>query len=129
MAVAIVGVLVVAYGDGVSSPGGADLPTARRRCAGAGREQLGRRRRGSSATSSSASGLCSYGLYEVLYKRYACPPEGTSAGRGMTSLTRSACLINASARCARAVDPAPLPHWLGWETFELPTWPRRGRSP
>ena len=24
-----------------------------------------------------------YGLYEVLYKRLACPPEGTSPGRGM----------------------------------------------
>ena len=72
--VAIVGVLIVAYGDGSS---GGDISGS----PGEGTRQMG------GATRLAGNliigvGSVLYGLYEVLYKRYACPPEGVSSGRG-----------------------------------------------
>jgi len=61
-----------------------------------------------------------YGLYEVLYKRYACPPEGTSAGRGVIFANTFGSLIGSFTLLVLWI-PLPILHWLGIETFELPT--------
>ena len=103
--IAIVGVLVVAYGDSrPGEEGGSDKS--------AGTRFLGNLIIG--------AGSVLYGLYEVLYKRFACPPEGVSPGRGMI-------FANAFGSCIGAFTltvlwlPLPVLHMLGWETFELPT--------
>ncbi|KAJ6143612.1 Drug/metabolite transporter [Penicillium samsonianum] len=90
VAVATIGVMVVAYGDGPHkkvSKGGTDENGAQNRLLG--NLVIG-------------VGSILYGLYEVLYKRFACPPEGTSPGRVLWI-------------------PLPFLHWTGWETFEWPT--------
>lgn len=104
VAVAIAGVLVVAYGDGHGSdtPGSLDGNT----------RFLGNMIIG--------VGSVLYGLYEVLYKRYACPPEGCSAGRGMIFANAFGSLIGAFTLLVLWI-PLPVLHILGWETFELPT--------
>ena len=61
-----------------------------------------------------------YGLYEVLYKRFACPPEGTSPGRGTIFANTFGSLIGCFTLSVLWI-PIPLLHWLGWETFEWPT--------
>ncbi|KAI1631300.1 hypothetical protein F4809DRAFT_632954 [Biscogniauxia mediterranea] len=109
--VAIVGVLIVAYGDSKEETGGGE---------GAGEAQTqeaGMRFLGNMII---GAGSVLYGLYEVLYKRLACPPEGTSPVRGMI-------FANAFGSCVGVFTltvlwiPLPLLHVLGWETFELPT--------
>ncbi|KAH8671632.1 hypothetical protein BX600DRAFT_251296 [Xylariales sp. PMI_506] len=105
--VAIIGVLVVAYGD--SKPGEKD-------------ENMGGKSAGTRFLGNIIIGAGSvlYGLYEVLYKRWACPPEGVSAGRGMI-------FANAFGSCVGVFTltvlwiPLPILHMLGWEIFELPT--------
>ncbi|EMR72221.1 putative duf6 domain protein [Eutypa lata UCREL1] len=109
--VAIAGVLIVAYGDskdGTSDDEG-DAPAA--------------------ATAASArflgnviigAGSVLYGLYEVLYKRWACPPEGVSAMRGTIFANAFGSCIGLFTLLVLWV-PLPVLHWLGWETFELPT--------
>ncbi|KAI0383394.1 hypothetical protein F5Y04DRAFT_33902 [Hypomontagnella monticulosa] len=98
--VAIAGVLIVAYGDSK------DVTTE------ASTRFLGNMIIG--------AGSVLYGLYEVMYKRWACPPEGTSATRGMI-------FANAFGSCIGSFTllvlwfPLPILHILGWETFELPT--------
>lgn len=64
-------------------------------------------------------GAVLYGLYEVLYKRMACPPSTVSprrqavfanvVGSGIGLCTMSILWIL-----------IPFLHWTGWETFELP---------
>ncbi|KAI0891164.1 hypothetical protein F4806DRAFT_483829 [Annulohypoxylon nitens] len=105
--IAIAGVLVVAYGDSKDTDGEDEGPDTE-----AGTRFLGNMIIG--------AGSVLYGLYEVLYKRWACPPEGTSATRGMI-------FANAFGSCIGTFTltvlwiPLPLLHILGWETFELPT--------
>ncbi|OIW23529.1 putative DUF6-like integral membrane protein [Coniochaeta ligniaria NRRL 30616] len=117
VAIAIAGVLIVAYGDsGSKSPPppqtpGSDGPSARQELDG-GTRFLGNMIIG--------VGSVLYGLYEVLYKRYACPPEGTSAGRGMIFANAFGSLVGAFTLLVLWI-PLPILHLLGWETFELPT--------
>jgi drug/metabolite transporter (DMT)-like permease len=105
--IAIVGVMVVAYGDSKDEEGEGNVHDHT-----AGTRLLGNLIIG--------AGSVLYGLYEVLYKRWACPPEGVSAGRGMI-------FANAFGSCIGLFTltvlwiPLPLLHILGWETFELPT--------
>lgn len=106
VAVAIVGVLVVAYGDGnPSATPGAPNPTGNRRLLG-------------NLIIGAGSVLC--GLYEVLYKRYGCPPEGISPGRGVIFANTFASLIGTFTLLVLWL-PLPVLHVLGIETFELPT--------
>jgi drug/metabolite transporter (DMT)-like permease len=119
VAVAVAGVLVVAYGDGGSKtppPPGSGEPDivvlARQEEIDGGTRFLGNVIIG--------IGSVLYGLYEVLYKRYACPPEGTSAGRGMIFANAFGSLIGAFTLLVLWI-PLPILHVLGWETFELPT--------
>lgn len=70
VAVAIVGVLIVAYGDGGSGE----------------RMEKGDEGEGSTRVLGNVIigvGSVLYGFYEVLYKKMACPPEGTSSGRSV----------------------------------------------
>ncbi|KAI0402576.1 NADP-dependent oxidoreductase domain-containing protein [Xylaria palmicola] len=99
--VAILGVLVVAYGGGDDGDDGV-----------AATRLLGNLIIG--------VGSVLYGLYEVLYKRYACPPEGTSAARGVIFANTFGSCVGLFTLLVLWI-PLPVLHVLGWETFELPT--------
>ena len=111
VALAIVGVLVVAYGDkDDSTPGpGTSNP-------GAGRS-FGTKLIGNIVI---GIGSVAYGFYEVLYKRYACPPEGTSPGRGMIFANTFGSMVGAFTLTVLWI-PLPILHWTGLEVFEIPT--------
>ncbi|KAK3936454.1 putative DUF6 domain protein [Diplogelasinospora grovesii] len=111
VAVAIVGVLVVAYGDSKDPSSSSDKVVARQELDG-GTRFLGNLIIG--------VGSVLYGLYEVLYKRYACPPEGTSPGRGMIFANAFGSMIGCFTLFVLWI-PLPILHIFGWETFELPT--------
>lgn len=127
VAIAIAGVLVVAYGDGGndSSPSKPTPPTPPPGTAAAAEPPIpptdeldaGTRFLGNMII---GVGSVLYGLYEVLYKRYACPPEGTSPGRGMIFANGFGSLIGVFTLLVLWV-PLPVLHVLGWETFEMPT--------
>lgn len=102
--VAILGVLVVAYGDG-NNNGAAPGPGPASRFAG--NVIIG-------------IGSVLYGLYEVLYKRLACPPDGTSANRKMMFANTFGSLVGGFTLLVLWI-PLPILHVLGWETFEIPT--------
>lgn len=63
-----------------------------------------------------------YGLYEVLYKRLACPPSHpvTPANHGMIFATLIGSLIGLFTLTVLWI-PLPILHWTGLEPFELPT--------
>lgn len=117
VAVAIVGVLVVAYGDkgtpkhGSKSGGGSGGAHAPED------HEAENRALGNIVI---GIGSVLYGFYEVLYKRVACPPEGCSPGRGMILANTFGSLIGCFTLLVLWV-PLPILHFLGWETFELPT--------
>ena len=60
-----------------------------------------------------------YGLYEVLYKKLACPPEGTSPGRGAIFANTFGSLIGLFTLLVLWI-PLPILHFTGLETFEWP---------
>ncbi|EKV06163.1 hypothetical protein PDIG_79410 [Penicillium digitatum PHI26] len=108
VAVATIGVMVVAYGDRPNrkvSKGGTDENGAQNRLLG---------------NIIIGVGSILYGLYEVLYKRFACPPEGTSPGRGTIFANTFGSLIGVFTLLVLWI-PLPFLHWTGWETFEWPT--------
>ncbi|QKX62250.1 uncharacterized protein TRUGW13939_09409 [Talaromyces rugulosus] len=102
--VAIVGVLVVAYGD--SGP-----------VEGEGKGSADNRMLGNLVI---GLGSILYGLYEVLYKKLACPPEGTSPGRSMIFANLVGTLIGCFTLFVLWI-PLPILHWTGLETFAWPT--------
>ncbi|KAF7547274.1 hypothetical protein G7Z17_g7828 [Cylindrodendrum hubeiense] len=99
--IAIAGVLVVAYGD---TKDGAKSAEASNRFFG--NLVIG-------------VGSVLYGLYEVLYKRFACPPEGVSPGRGMIFANTFGSCIGLFTLTVLWI-PLPIIHFLGIEKFELP---------
>lgn len=99
--IAIAGVLVVAYGD---TKEGAKSAEASNRFFG--NLVIG-------------VGSVLYGLYEVLYKRFACPPEGVSPGRGMIFANTFGSCIGLFTLTVLWI-PLPIIHFLGIEKFELP---------
>ena len=112
--VAIAGVLIVVYGDQVvrkqggpsgGSTGGGEEP-----------EEASNRLLGNIVI---GIGSVLYGLYEVLYKKLACPPEGTSANRGMTFALTFGSLIGSFTLLVLWI-PIPILHYLGWEKFAWP---------
>ncbi|EAW07495.1 putative DUF6 domain protein [Aspergillus clavatus NRRL 1] len=109
--VAIVGVLVVAYGDRHEST------TAPDGTPGQHKRDASRRLVGNIII---GVGSVLYGLYEVLYKRFACPPEGTSAGRSMIFANTFGSLIGTFTLLVLWI-PLPILHVLGWEEFRWPT--------
>ena len=108
--VAIVGVLVVAYGDRDEDKHADGTP-------GKGEGQVNNRLLGNLII---GIGSILYGLYEVLYKKYACPPEGTSPGRSMIFANTFGSLIGCFTLFVLWI-PLPVLHILGWETFRWPT--------
>lgn len=103
VSIAILGVLVVAYGDTKGSGDDADT--------GAKSRFLGNMVIG--------VGSVLYGLYEVLYKRFACPPEGTSPGRGVTFAITFGSLMGLFTLVVLWI-PLPILHIMNIEKFELP---------
>lgn len=116
--VAIIGVLIVAYGDTTSN-----VKHGNKSGGGAGGNDP------SDETSEGADrflgnlvigvGSVLYGFYEVLYKRVACPPDGCSPGRGMIFANTFGSCIGCFTLLVLWI-PLPILHFLGWETFELP---------
>lgn len=122
VAVAIVGVLIVAYGDthppkhGAKSGGGTGGKT------GHPDEDKGNDDAENRALGNLVIGVGSvlYGFYEVLYKKYMCPPEETSPGRSMIFANTMGSALGAFTLCVLWI-PMPILDWLGWEKFSLPT--------
>ncbi|CAI7628659.1 unnamed protein product [Penicillium glandicola] len=110
VAVATIGVMVVAYGD---------RPDKKASKGGTASDDNGTQNR---LLGNIVIGIGSilYGLYEVLYKRFACPPEGTSPGRGTIFANTFGSLIGCFTLLVLWI-PLPFLHWTGWETFEWPT--------
>lgn len=108
--IAIAGVLVVAYGaeDQSLEEGGGDLDKPR---------SGGQRFAGNMII---GAGSVLYGLYEVLYKRYACPPNGCSPVRGVIFANTFGALLGLFTLVVLWI-PLPFLHWTGLETFYLPT--------
>jgi drug/metabolite transporter (DMT)-like permease len=117
VAIAIIGVLVVAYGDKDSTPkhgsksgsgsGGPSAPAD---------EEAENRALGNIVI---GIGSVLYGFYEVLYKKVACPPQGCSPGRGMLFANTFGSMMGTFTLLVLWI-PIPILHILGWETFELP---------
>lgn len=116
--VAIVGVLIVAYGDATptkhggksgGSVGGGPID-------GGGEAEAKDRVLGNLVI---GVGSVLYGLYEVLYKKLACPPEGTSPGRGMIFANTFGTLIGLFTLLVLWI-PLPILHVTGLEVFEVP---------
>ncbi|KAJ5793851.1 Drug/metabolite transporter [Penicillium paradoxum] len=110
VAVAIVGVMVVAYG------GRAEKNVSEGE--GTTEDSGGQNRLLGNLVIGIGSIL--YGLYEVLYKRFACPPEGTSPGRGTIFANTFGSLIGCFTLLILWI-PLPFLHWTGLETFVWPT--------
>ncbi|GAO19474.1 uncharacterized protein UV8b_00430 [Ustilaginoidea virens] len=110
--VAVMGVLVVAYGDTGSSDGASASASDSHDDPGGAAPRL-------AGNLIIGAGSVLYGLYEVLYKRYACPPEGASAVRGTI-------MANVFGSCIGFFTltvlwmPLPILHWLNIERFEIP---------
>lgn len=111
--VAIVGVLVVAYGDSVPTKHGGKSGGS----VGGGEDKEATNRVAGNLIIGVGSVL--YGFYEVLYKRLACPPEGTSPGRGMIFAMTFGSLIGSFTLLVLWI-PLPILHVTGLEVFELP---------
>jgi len=119
--VAIVGVLVVAYGDSTPTVHGGKSGGS----VGGSPKTPPTDSEGSEASNRVAGNLIIgvgsvlYGFYEVLYKRLACPPEGTSPGRGMIFANTFGSLIGTFTLLVLWI-PLPILHFTGLERFELP---------
>jgi drug/metabolite transporter (DMT)-like permease len=103
--IAILGVILVAYGD--SKPDDPDKPDPGAASRFFGNVIIG-------------IGSVLYGLYEVLYKRFACPPEGVSPGRGTIFANTFGSCVGAFTLLVLWI-PLPLLHITGLEPFVLPT--------
>lgn len=116
VALAILGVLVVAYGDSGHPKHGSHSGGATNPKPGDDFEPDNR------ALGNLIIGIGSvmYGLYEVLYKKYACPPEGTSPIRGMIFANTFGSMVGTFTFCVLWI-PLPILHFTGIEKFELPT--------
>jgi drug/metabolite transporter (DMT)-like permease len=118
VAIAIGGVLIVAYGGessakhGGKSGGGAGGPDHA--------PEVSNRFLGNIII---GVGSVLYGFYEVLYKKVACPPEDTSPGRGMIFANFFGSCIGIFTLSVLWI-PLPILHVMGWEEFQLP----RGRQ-
>jgi drug/metabolite transporter (DMT)-like permease len=111
--VAIIGVFVVAYGDS-KDDGDVSLPGASLKDVN---DESRNRLYGNIVI---GVGSVIYGFYEVLYKKFACPPDGTSPGRGMIFANTFGSLMGIFTLLVLWI-PFPFLHWTGVELFELPS--------
>lgn len=116
VAVAIAGVLVVAYGDTTPTKHGGKSGGS----VGGGPQEDSEGKNRLLGNIIIGIGSVLYGFYEVLYKRVACPPEGCSPGRGMSFALTFGSLIG-SFTLLVLWFPLPILHYTGYETFEIPT--------
>lgn len=100
--VAVAGVMTIAYGDSKQ----ADKGTGEANNRAVGNIVIG-------------VGSVLYGLYEVLYKKLACPPEGVSADRGAIFANTFGSLIGCFTLLVLWI-PLPFLHFTGLEIFEWP---------
>lgn len=107
--VAIAGVMTVVYGDS----GASEDDTK----AGEGAGNTKNRLAGNVVI---GIGSVLYGLYEVMYKKMACPPEGISPGRGMIFANLFGSLIGCFTLFVLWI-PLPILHFTNIERFALPT--------
>ncbi|KAA8564884.1 hypothetical protein EYC84_010654 [Monilinia fructicola] len=114
--VAIIGVLVVAYGDSTPTKHGGKSGGSVGGKPGDENDEASNRVLGNLVI---GVGSVLYGFYEVLYKKLACPPEGTSPGRGMIFANTFGSLIGSFTLLVLWI-PLPILHLTGLETFELP---------
>ncbi|KAI4114495.1 MAG: hypothetical protein LQ345_004727 [Seirophora villosa] len=104
VAVAIAGVMTIAYGDSKQAEKGGSAEEANNRTAG---------------NIIIGVGSVLYGLYEVLYKKMACPPEGVSPSRGAIFANTFGSLIGCFTLLVLWL-PVPILHFTGLEVFEWP---------
>lgn len=98
---AVLGVVVVAYTGSTAKAGEGDYPFR-----AVGNIVIG-------------AGAIFYGLYEVLYKRIACPPQHVSARRQVVfANVIGSCLGFCTLTCVWPI--LPILHFTGIEQFELP---------
>lgn len=117
VAIAIAGVLIVAYGDSYLTERGSQSGGIVGDQANSEDRDLPFRTIGNVII---GFGSVLYGLYEVLYKRLACPPEGTSAVQGMIFAQTVGSLIGSFTLLVLWI-PLPILHITGLEKFRLPT--------
>lgn len=108
VAVAIVGVFFVAYSSSQHQAGGTNEQAQEAQHRLLGNIVIG-------------IGSVLYGLYEVMYKRYACPPEGTSTKRGMIFSNAFGSLIGFFTFAVLWI-PLPFLHFSGLEVLEWPNY-------
>jgi drug/metabolite transporter (DMT)-like permease len=113
VAIAIVGVLVVSYGGQNAAKHGGKSGGAG---GGPSDKEPNNRFLGNVII---GVGSVLYGLYEVLYKKLACPPDDTSPGRGMLFANAVGSMIGVFTISVLWI-PLPILHFLGWEKFQLP---------
>lgn len=121
VAVAIAGVLIVAYGDTHPAKHGSHSGGGTGGKSGHPEEDEGPDDADNRPLGNIIIGIGSvlYGLYEVLYKKWACPPEETSPEGSMIFANFFGTLIGTFTLCVLWI-PLPLLHWFNIETFELP---------
>lgn len=113
--VAIIGVLIVAYGDAAPTKHGGKSGGS----VGGGSKEEKEASNRVLGNLIIGVGSILYGLYEVLYKKLACPPEGTSPGRGMIFANTFGSMIGCFTLLVLWI-PLPILHYTGIEVFELP---------
>lgn len=114
--IAIIGVLIVAYGDSRPTKHGGKSGGS------VGGDPASEDAEPSNQLAGNliiGIGSILYGFYEVLYKKLACPPEGTSPGRGMIFAMTFGSLIGLFTLLVLWI-PLPILHYTGLEIFELP---------
>ena len=111
--VAILGVLIVAYGDATPTKHGGKSGGS---VGGGEQKEVSNRVAGNLII---GVGSVLYGFYEVLYKKLACPPEGTSPGRSMIFANTFGSLMGSFTLLVLWI-PLPILHVIGLEKFELP---------
>lgn len=116
VAVAIAGVLIVVYGDASPTKQGGKSGGVVGGPKHDDSEEASNRLFGNIII---GIGSVLYGLYEVLYKKLACPPEGTSAMRGTIFANTFGSLIGCFTLFVLWI-PLPLLHVTGVETFVMP---------
>lgn len=115
--VAVVGVMIVAYGDsGTSKQGSASTGAVGGGSTDAEKGETDYRLAGHLII---GVGSILYGFYEVLYKWVACPPEGTSVGRGIIFANTFGSFIGCFTLLVLWI-PLVVLHFTGIEPFALP---------
>ncbi|KAF3934998.1 hypothetical protein ABW20_dc0100730 [Dactylellina cionopaga] len=102
---AVLGVLVIAYGNPAESGTDPAAPSNQKRLFG---------------NVITALGAILFGLYRVLYKLKACLPAEATAEMNITFSVIVGSSIGIFTTFVFWI-PLPLLHWTGWETFELPS--------